>query len=45
MVKLVVQNRRGKMVAITFDNEHNARKYARSLISKGIRVKGIVKVS
>jgi hypothetical protein len=42
MVKLVVLNRRGKLVAVNCESEHAARKYARLLTAKGYRVKQIV---
>lgn len=43
-VKLVCLNRHKKLIAFACKDEHTARKYARALTAKGIRVKGIVKV-
>lgn len=42
MVKLVTANRWGNRVELHFPNEHKAKQYARLLVARGVKVKGIV---
>ena len=42
MFNLVMVNKWGNVVTLPFKTEHQAKQYARRLVARGVKVKGIV---